>query len=137
MENLNQNPKNHVIFFDGQCGLCNGFVNFILKIDQSHLFLFSPLQSDFAIQTLPQELTTDLKTIVVLINGTTFKKAQAVFAIFQEIGGFWKILSIMKYLPSSLLNMGYDLVAENRYSLFGKKETCRIPSPEERKRFLT
>ncbi|MGE3608649.1 MAG: thiol-disulfide oxidoreductase DCC family protein [Bacteriovoracaceae bacterium] len=136
MKELNPaNPK-RVIFFDGLCGLCNGFVNFILKIDRNNNFIFSPLQSEFAIQTLPQELTHDLKTIVVLIDGQTFKKAQAVFAVFNEIGGIWKMISLLKILPNFLLDFVYDLVASNRYQFFGKKDSCRLPTPEERKRFI-
>lgn len=126
----------NVVFFDGLCGLCNGFIDFLMKFDSSKSFYFSPLQSDFAKTTLPFELTQDIKTIVVLIDGQIYKKAEAVFKVLQKLGGMWSLISILRVLPSPLLNFGYDLVAANRYSLFGKKETCRIPTPDERQRFL-
>ncbi len=125
-----------VIFFDGYCGLCNGFVDFVMKIDKAGVFKFSPLQSDFAKANLKLEDIQQLKSVVVLIDGKTFRKAQAVMKVFAQLQGGWKALSTLGLLPSGILNLGYDLVAENRYRLFGKRETCRLPTPEERTRFI-
>jgi len=125
-----------VIFFDGYCGLCNGFVDFVMKIDKAGVFKFSPLQSDFAKANLKPEDIQQLKSVVVLIDGKTFRKAQAVMKVFAQLQGGWKALSTLGLLPSGILNLGYDLVAENRYRLFGKRETCRLPTPEERTRFI-
>ncbi len=125
-----------VIFFDGYCGLCNGFVDFVMKIDKAGVFKFSPLQSDFAKANLKLEDIQQLKSVVVLIDGKTFRKAQAVMKVFAELEGGWKALSTLGLLPSGILNLGYDLVAENRYRIFGKRETCRLPTPEERTRFI-
>lgn len=134
---MNQiNTTYNVIFFDGVCGLCNGFIDFVMKIDTRKRFHFSPLQSEFAKKTLPPELISDLKTVVVQIEGHTYKKAPAVIRVMQEIGGSWSLLGALKVLPEPLLNLGYDIVASNRYKLFGKKETCRLPTPEERSRFI-
>ncbi len=127
----------NVIFFDGECGLCNGFVDFVMKIDKRNTFSFSPLQSDYAKSHLPKEFVTDLKTVIVQTDDQkTHKKALAVFSVFQKIGGVWGILSYLRFLPLAFLNVSYDLVASNRYRLFGKKETCRIPTLEERNRFI-
>lgn len=128
--------KNNVIFFDGVCGLCNGFVDFIMKIDKDQKFSFSPLQSDFAKENLPAELTTDLKSVVFLKDKALLTKSKAVIAVLNEIGGIWKLASVGKILPEKALNHAYDMVAENRYKLFGRKETCRLPTPEERSRFV-
>lgn len=125
-----------VIFFDGYCGLCNGFVDFVMKIDKKGTFNFSPIQSEFATKHLTGEDIRDLKSVVVLIDGKTFRKAKGVMAVFKELGGGWKALSALGILPSGILNAGYDLIAENRYRLFGKRETCRLPTPEERTRFI-
>lgn len=125
-----------VIFFDGYCGLCNGFVDFIMKVDKSGVFKFSPLQSEFARANLRPEDIEELKSVVVLIDGKTFRKAKGVMAVFKELGGIWKGLSLLGVLPSGFLNTGYDLIAENRYRLFGKRETCRLPTPEEKQRFI-
>ena len=130
------NFDRNVVFFDGLCGLCNGFIDFVMKFDSRKSFYFSPLQSEYARNTLPAELTQDLKTVVAFIDGKTYKKSEAVFKVLQKLGGMWSFISLLRILPSSLSNFGYDLVAANRYSLFGKKETCRLPTPEERLRFL-
>jgi predicted DCC family thiol-disulfide oxidoreductase YuxK len=126
----------NVIFFDGHCGLCNGFVDFMMKIDRGALFKFSPLQSDFAKKNLPPEDVEDLKSVVVLINGKTYRKAKGVLMAMTELGGFWKFLGIFKLFPSVCLNFFYDIIAENRYQFFGKRDTCRLPTLEEKARFI-
>jgi predicted DCC family thiol-disulfide oxidoreductase YuxK len=125
-----------IIFFDGYCGLCNGFVDFILKFDKNAVFKFSPLQSEFAKTKLNQSDVEDLKSVVVLINDKTYRKAEAALKALAELGWPWKILLIFSLLPEKVLNLFYDLIAANRYRIFGKRETCRIPTPEERERFI-
>lgn len=125
-----------VIFFDGVCGLCNGFVDFVMKVDKKHEFYFSPLQSDYAQTHLPEEFTKDLKSVVYLNEGIILTRSHAVIQILSEIGGIWKLARIGKFLPRVFTDYLYNLVAENRYKLFGKKETCRLPTPEERTRFV-
>lgn len=126
----------NVIFFDGLCGLCNGFVDFIMKIDRKGSFKFSPLQSEYARTHLPPEYTQDLSTVIVQIDGMNYRKSQAVLKVFKELGGVWSILSLARILPEGFSNSIYDLIARNRYRLFGQKETCRLPTPEERQRFI-
>lgn len=132
-----ETKKNNVIFFDGVCGLCNGFVDFIMKIDKKQKFYFSPLQSEYAQTQLPKDLTLDLKSVVFMKDNKLLTKSKAVIAVLNEIGGVWKFANAGKILPESLLNGAYDLVAENRYKIFGKKDSCRLPTPEERGRFVT
>lgn len=126
----------NVIFFDGYCGLCNGFVDFMMKVDKKAIFKFSPLQSEFAKQHVDPADISELKSVVILIDGKTYRKAEGVLKAIAHLGGIWKSSSLIALLPNKILNVGYDLVAENRYSLFGKRETCRLPSPEERSRFI-
>lgn len=125
-----------VIFFDGVCGLCNGFVDFIMKIDKSRQFQFSPLQSEFAQQNLPPEWTQDLKSVVLKTDGEILVKTDAVIKVLTTIGGIWSLAVIGKWIPLFIRNWLYDSVALNRYRLFGKKDTCRLPTPDERARFL-
>lgn len=125
-----------VVFFDGYCGLCNGFIDFMMRVDTQGQFKFSPLQSDYAKANLPAADVEDLKSVVVLIDEKTYRKSEGVFRALEELGGLWKASSLLRSLPGGLTNFGYDLVAENRYKIFGKKETCRLPTPEERSRFI-
>lgn len=125
-----------VIFFDGYCGLCNGFIDFMMKVDTEAHFKFSPLQSDFAKAHLEPEDISDLKSLVVLTNGKATRKAHGVIIALSELGGLWKLISIFRILPASFLNLGYDFIARNRYKFFGKRDTCRLPTPEEKARFL-
>jgi predicted DCC family thiol-disulfide oxidoreductase YuxK len=126
----------NVIFFDGYCGLCNGFIDFMMKVDKKGIFKFSPLQSEFAKQHVDSSDIKELKSVVILIEGKTYRKAEGVLKALSLLGGVWKSSLLLTALPNKILNVGYDLVAENRYSLFGKRETCRLPSPEERSRFI-
>jgi len=126
----------NVIFFDGYCGLCNGFIDFMIKVDTHAKFKFSPLQSDFAKATLKPEDISDLKSLVVLSNGKATRKAHGVLLAFSELGGAWKLISVFRILPASFLNLAYDFVAQNRYKFFGKRDTCRLPTVEEKSRFI-
>lgn len=126
----------NIIYFDGVCGLCNSFVDFIMKIDSEGKFKFSPLQSEFAKSRLLPKYTEDLKSVVVEIDGKILEKSDAVFKVMSTLGGKWKLLSAFRILPPFLRNAGYDLVAEMRYKIFGKKDTCRLPTPEEKARFI-
>jgi predicted DCC family thiol-disulfide oxidoreductase YuxK len=125
-----------VIFFDGYCGLCNGFVDFMMKVDSKGVFNFSPLQGEFAKSHLSQSDILDLKSVVILIDGKTYRKAKGVFKALGELGGFWKAFLILNIIPTPILNSFYDMVATNRYRLFGKRATCRLPTQEERNRFI-
>lgn len=126
----------NVIYFDGVCGLCNGFVDFIMKIDRESVFHFSPLQSEYAKTNLPPEFTANLDSVVVQMDGKTLRKSKAVLAVLRKLGGVWGVAGLFGVLPEGILNRAYDLVAEHRYRVFGKKETCRLPTPEERARFV-
>ncbi len=126
-----------VIFFDGVCGLCNGFVNFVMSIDRHQHYFFCPLQSEFAQKTLPIEVVQDLDSVVCLEKNKIYTKSTAVLVIMKNMGGIWKVSQMGYILPERFRDWIYDLVAKNRYRFFGKKETCRLPSPEERARFIS
>lgn len=126
-----------IIYFDGVCGLCNGFIDFIIKVDKKKKFSFSPLQSEYAGKNLPEALTQDLKSVVYQNEDEIFLKSDAVIKIFLDLGGLWKLFGFARLLPIGFRNWLYDQVAANRYKIFGKKDTCRLPSAEERSRFVS
>lgn len=125
-----------IIFFDGVCGLCNSFVDIVMKLDRAQQFLFSPLQGETAKKLLTQKQTEDLDSVILYDNGVTYSKSDAVLEIFNKIGGFLQLWMFTKIIPKNLRDHVYDLAAEQRYKIFGKREACRIPTPEERARFL-
>ena len=126
-----------ILFFDGVCGLCNWSIDFVLKRDRSGIFQFSPLQGETARILLQSADRDDLNTVVLLVENRTYRKSAAVVRVLWQLSLFWRIVGTVLWLvPLPLRNLGYSFVASRRYGWFGKKETCRLPTPAERTRFL-
>ena len=126
-----------IVFFDGACGLCNWSVDFILKRDVRAEIQFSPLQGETARALLTPADVSDLNTMVLWEGGRTYRKSAAAVRVLWRLGPVWKTIGTALWLiPLPIRNLAYSIVARNRYQLFGKKETCRLPTPEERVRFL-
>jgi predicted DCC family thiol-disulfide oxidoreductase YuxK len=127
------------ILFDGVCNFCNASINFIIDRDSKSIFQFAALQSEVGQELLIKHhlKTTDFDT-VILINDENkiYQKSDAALEIARNLDGFWKMFYIFKILPSFLRNPIYDLVARNRYRIFGRTDACRIPTPELKARFL-
>lgn len=128
--------QQQIIFFDGVCNLCNSFVDFLLSRDVEQHFTFAPLQGETAKTILPPQLPKELKSVVLWSQGEIFKGADAALMILQQLGGPWGAVRIFWIVPPFLRNFVYGLVASGRYRLFGRRQTCRLPTPEERARFL-
>lgn len=126
-----------VLYFDGVCGLCNRAVDFVLRHDRRATFRFAPLQGETAAANLSGTDTADLNSMVLATQQGTFRRSAAVVRILWLLGSFWWLLGWMLWVvPAPLRNIGYNFVARVRYRVFGKRETCRLPAPEERERFL-
>ncbi len=125
-----------VVFFDGFCGLCNTAVDWIIVEDRGRIFRYAPIQGEFAQRTLAADLVEDMNTMLYLDEHGLHERSDAVLAIGLRLGGLWKSARIALLLPRSWRNGLYDLIAANRYRWFGKKESCRLPTPEERSLFL-
>ena len=129
--------QNPILFFDGVCGLCNRAVDFVLVRDKRRLFRFSPLQGETAREMLTPEDVGDLKSIALFEAGAILRKSDAALRILWLLGGGWRWLGFLgRVVPRGLRDWVYDFVASNRYRWFGKKETCRLPTREERQVFL-
>jgi predicted DCC family thiol-disulfide oxidoreductase YuxK len=130
--------ENHprVILFDGICGLCNAWVDFILKRDPKGSFRFAPLQGEYASQVAPEQIS-ELKSIVYICHGRKYTKSGAVLRILRDLGGIWQVCWVFWLIPFFIRDFFYSIVASNRYRIFGQKETCRIPSAGEKERFLS
>jgi len=126
-----------IIFFDGVCNLCNNSVNFIIRRDPEAIFRFSSLQSTVAKELLPPEIKENkLRSILLLKNGVVFQKSNAALEIVRQLNGFWPIFYIFKVIPKFIRDALYNLVSNNRYRWFGKRNTCRVPTAEEKERFV-
>ena len=135
--------SNSIVLYDGVCGLCNHLVQFILKRDQHNRFLFASLQSEFATTLLKRHGADarDLDTFYVVIDHgkpseRVLMRSDAILHVVKTLGGVWTLASVGRILPRVIRDAMYRLVARNRYRVFGKHESCMLPSPQHRAKFL-
>ena len=126
-----------IIFFDGVCGMCNAFVSFLVRVDRESLFRFAPLQGETARRMLPP-LAEDPQawSLLYLDERGLHDQSDASLEVYRRLGGWFGLLGLLRFVPRGLRNPVYRCVARNRYRWFGRSESCRVPSPEERARFL-
>lgn len=130
--------EKRIIFFDGHCNLCDGTINFIVSRDKNHLFYVASLQGKTATEVLAQSDIGKLETIIFKdSDGKKYYRSQAVFRIFALLGGMFTVVSWFRFLPRQFTDTIYDWISAHRYSFFGKKDHCRLPTSEEKAYFLT
>ncbi|HCK04812.1 MAG TPA: thiol-disulfide oxidoreductase [Flavobacteriaceae bacterium] len=139
-----------IVAFDGLCNLCNSTVNWIIDHDPKQQFKFIALQDIARLKTgnteqqeayalLKNELidaSSDLSSVLLIENGQLYKKSTAVLRICRQLSGLYPVLHTYIIIPRALRDLVYDLIAHNRYKWFGKREQCRVPSPDVKQRFL-
>ncbi len=128
-----------IILFDGVCNLCNNSVLFVIKRDKKDVFRYASLQSEVGQQLIRERGidTSQVDSIILIEPGVAyFTKSDAALEIAQELGGLWKLSGVFTWIPKSIRDVVYDLVARNRYKWFGKKDACMVPTPELRAKFL-
>jgi predicted DCC family thiol-disulfide oxidoreductase YuxK len=128
-----------IILFDGVCNLCNTTVQFVIKNDKDDLFRFSALQSETGRKLLAERNidTEDIDSIILIEpNVAYYTKSTAALEIGKNLKGLRTLSSILLWLPESFRNIVYDIVAKNRYKWYGKKESCMIPTPKLKDKFL-
>ncbi|MEH7444512.1 thiol-disulfide oxidoreductase DCC family protein [Bacillus sp. JJ1122] len=126
-----------VILFDGVCNFCDASVQFILNRDPKGIFQFASLQSE-AGQNLVKKhnVPADVDSMILIEDDKVYYKSTAALRISRHLQGTWKWLYGFTIIPSPIRNIVYDLIAKNRYKWFGQKESCMLPPPNIRKRFL-
>jgi predicted DCC family thiol-disulfide oxidoreductase YuxK len=132
-----------IILYDGVCGLCHRLNRFVLARDAAGRFRFAALQSPLAGEILARHGRDprDLDTLyLVLGHGQAderlLRKSDAALWILRELGGPWRAAPALRVVPRRLRDLGYDLVARSRYRVFGRYDTCPLPDPRHRGRFL-
>jgi len=129
-------PNDQIIFFDGVCGLCNRFVHLLIKADKQSSLKFAPLQGNTAKELLPVEYTYELKTIVFYQKHKISTESDAVLEILKSIGGIWIIFYMFRWVPKLIRDRIYQWISRYRTKWFGRLDSCRMPTKEERNRFL-
>ncbi|WP_017187591.1 thiol-disulfide oxidoreductase DCC family protein [Alkalibacillus haloalkaliphilus] len=125
-----------VILFDGVCNLCNGVVQFLIKRDSGDHFRFAALQSDFGERVTSQLDQHDLDSIIVMTNGKMYTKSSGALQIVKKMDGAWKYLYGLRIMPKLIRDRLYDIIAHNRHKVFGRRDSCMMPTPELKRKFL-
>ena len=140
---MHESTSNPIVLYDGVCGLCNHAVQFLLKRDRRDRLRFASLQSDFAATLLKRHGVDnqDLDTVYVVLDQgeageALLAKSDAFLQFAKEIGGVWSIARLGRIIPRPVRNWLYDFVARHRYQVFGKHETCMLPDPRHKHKFI-
>ena len=127
-----------IILFDGVCNFCNRTINIILKYDKDAYFQFAASQSNAAMgimQAFGLEENA-IASVILIDQEKVYTKTDAVIQIAKHLSGWPNLFRLLKFIPKPMRDFAYDLIAKNRYALFGKMEKCRIPDASMRHRFL-
>lgn len=133
-----QNIQHQVILFDGVCNLCNSTVQFVIKHDKKDTFRFASLQSDIGQQLLKKFNlpVSKINSFVLVQNNKAYTRSTGALMVAKQLDGFWPLLYIFIIIPPFIRNGMYNFIATHRYKWFGKKETCWLPAPELKNKFL-
>lgn len=126
-----------IVFFDGECVMCNGFVDILLKVDPLGTILIAPLQGQTARQYLPP-LPADREAWSIYYRDDTdlYDQSDAFIQVCKRLGGVWSFFTVIHWMPRPIRDRIYRFIARNRYRLFGRRATCRMPNKAEQARFL-
>ncbi|MFK7798015.1 MAG: thiol-disulfide oxidoreductase DCC family protein [Aureispira sp.] len=127
-----------IVLFDGVCNLCDQSVQFIIQHDPKQRYKFAPLQSDLAKDLLQEHQLNpkDLERAVLIENGKAYTHSTASLRVVRHLSGAWPLLYVFILVPRFIRDAVYRWVARNRYRWFGQKDSCAMPTPENRARFL-
>lgn len=136
------NSAPDLILFDGVCNLCNGFVQFVIRHDAAGRFRFAALQSPAGQAVLAAHgadaaaVAAEPDSVLLQQGGRLYSHSEAVLRIAQGLGGPWRALLLGRLLPRPWRDAAYRFVARHRYRWFGRQESCWLPTPELKARFL-
>ncbi len=127
-----------LILFDGVCNFCNASINFVIDHDSASRFRFASLQSAYgqSVLKLYNKNNADFDSVLLVSDGKIYEKSAAALEIARYLDGYaW--LYGFRFVPNFIRNFVYDIVARHRYRIFGKSETCRIPTEAQKALFIT
>lgn len=134
----NEKEVHAVVLFDGVCNFCNNQINFIIRHDKNDYFRFAALQSDIGKKILSDHgvLMPDLDTFILVENGKTYDRTTAALRVAKNLNGLWPMMYAFIIVPPFIRDIAYKIISKNRYKWWGEKESCMIPTPEVRAKFL-
>lgn len=141
MKTLNEikelSHKHPIMFFDGECIFCSKAYQFFVNIDKEGKIKYATLQSDEG-KLVRDELgiSDALESVVLIDRGEFYDKSDVTFQVFKSLKQPWKAFSILRFIPRSLRNFFYHIVAKNRYKIFGKYDQCMIPDASQKHLFI-
>lgn len=135
---MNETKAHAVIFFDGVCNLCNGSVQFVIKRDDKDSFRFAALQSDFAKEKLSAANfnTEQMDTIVLMEGDQVYVRSTAALRVARKLNGLWPLLYGFIIVPLFIREFVYKQISSNRYRIWGKTESCMVPTVALKHKFL-
>jgi predicted DCC family thiol-disulfide oxidoreductase YuxK len=128
----------HIVIFDGVCNLCNSSIDFIIRHDKKQMFYVSANQHEAGAEILREHGLSkeDTTTVFYLEKGKLYQRSTAALRIARHLGFPWNLLWVFIIIPPFIRDGVYKWISRNRYRWFGKKDSCRLPTPEEQARFL-
>ena len=128
---------NQIILFDGMCNFCDKSVQFIIKRDPGAYYKFASLQSEIGQELIKQHhIPIHIDSFILIDNHTWYSKSSAALRVCKNLNGLWNIFYVLLIIPKPIRNFFYHIIANNRYKWFGQKDSCTLPTPDIRKRFL-
>jgi predicted DCC family thiol-disulfide oxidoreductase YuxK len=127
-----------LVLYDGVCGLCSRSVRFLIKRDRDKVLRFAPLQGETAaaMRARYPEIPETLESVVLIEDGRAHLRSKAFLHVSRHLTRPWRWGWYFRWMPGFLLDLGYRLIARFRYRIWGKTDTCELPAPDERARFL-
>lgn len=127
-----------LILFDGVCNFCNYWVSFAIRRDRKKILRFTPLQGETAKKVLSQHHLSprSLSSVILIEKGRVWTQSSAAFRICKHLDGGWKLFYGLIIIPKFIRDFFYNIIARYRYTWFGKKDTCMVPAPGLKERFL-
>ncbi|MCR8632282.1 thiol-disulfide oxidoreductase DCC family protein [Paenibacillus radicis (ex Xue et al. 2023)] len=127
-----------IVLFDGVCRFCNGWVQFLIRQDKADVFRFSPIQSDYAQSLLDSTRSADTApdSVILVEKGVVYTRSSAVLHIFKRLGRYWALFYLFTAVPRPLRDAVYRWIAKRRYKLFGKYDSCMMPTENVKRKFI-
>ena len=131
--------KKIIIVFDAECLLCSGWVRFLLRRDRDDQFMFASIQGETGSALLREAAlnVSRLDSLLVVVGGSAYQCSLAILRILHRLGGFWRLAWLAWLIPAPIRDGLYRSIARNRYAIFGRRDSCLMPTDVDAHKFLT